>query len=101
MKERGVKKRLQGEVISHKTDKTAVVSVRRVKKHKVFQKFTTVQKKYMVHDPQNRCHVGDKVRIIESKPISRMKRWLIEAVLERAAERGEDIGGAELDEGLK
>jgi small subunit ribosomal protein S17 len=91
MSERGVKKKLLGEVVAHKTEKTAVVSVSRVKKHKAYQKYVTVRKKYLVHDPQNRCRVGDKVRIIESRPISKMKRWMILDVLEKSVDRGEDI----------
>ena len=95
MSERGVKKKLLGVVIGHKTDKTAVVSVRRLKKHKAYQKYITVQKKYMVHDPQNRCAVGDKVRIIESRPISKMKRWMILDVLEKTVDRGEEVVDSE------
>ena len=91
MSERGVKKKLLGLVVAHKTDKTAVVSVRRVKKHKNYQKYITVQKKYMVHDPQNRCRVGDTVRIIESRPISKTKRWMVLDVLEKSVDRGEDV----------
>jgi small subunit ribosomal protein S17 len=96
MSERGVKKKLLGVVVAHKTDKTAVVSVSRVKKHKAYQKYVTVRKKYLVHDPQNRCRVGDKVRIIESRPISKMKRWMVLDVLEKSVDRGEEIlDGAE------
>jgi len=91
MSERGVKKKLLGVVVAHKTDKTAVVSVRRVKKHKTYQKYITVQKRYMVHDPQNRCRVGDKVRIIESKPISKMKRWMILDILDKSVDKGEEV----------
>jgi small subunit ribosomal protein S17 len=96
MSERGVKKKLLGVVVAHKTDKTAVVSVSRVKKHKAYQKYVTVRKKYLVHDPQNRCRVGDKVRIIESRPISKMKRWMVLDVLEKSVDRGEErVDGAE------
>lgn len=90
MSERGVKKKLLGVVVAHKTDKTAVVSVSRVKKHRTYQKYVTVRKKYLVHDPQNRCRVGDKVRIIESRPISKMKRWMVLDVLHQPVDSGED-----------
>ncbi|MBN2032471.1 MAG: 30S ribosomal protein S17 [Deltaproteobacteria bacterium] len=95
MSERGVKKKLLGIVVAHNTDKTAVVSVRRVKKHKVYQKYITVQKKYMVHDPQNRCVVGDKVRIVESRPISKMKRWMILDVLGKSMDVDEAVPESE------
>jgi len=95
MSERGVKKKLVGLVIGRKTDRTAVVTVSRLKKHKDYNKYITVQRKYMVHDPQNRCQVGDKVRIIESRPISRTKKWMILDVVGKAEERGEEVGGAE------
>jgi small subunit ribosomal protein S17 len=91
MNERGVKKKLLGVVVAHKTDKTAVVSVSRLKKHKAYQKYITVRKQYLVHDPQNRCRVGDKVRIIESRPISKMKRWMVLDVIEKSVDRGDDI----------
>ena len=91
MSERGVKKKLLGVVIAHKTDRTAVVAVERVKKHKAYQKYITVKKRYMVHDPKSRCSVGDKVRIIESRPISKTKRWMILDVLEKSLDRGEDV----------
>jgi small subunit ribosomal protein S17 len=95
MSERGVRKKLVGLVVDHKMDKTAVVSVSRLKKHKSYKKYFTVQKKYMVHDPQNRCRVGDKVRIVESRPISKAKRWMLFDVLEKARERGEDVDSGE------
>lgn len=95
MSERGVRKKLVGLVIDHKMDKTAVVSVSRLKRHKSYKKFLTVQKKYMVHDPQNQCRVGDKVRIIESRPISKLKRWMLFDVLEKARERGEEVDSGE------
>jgi small subunit ribosomal protein S17 len=95
MSERGVKKKLVGLVISHKMDKTAVISVSRLKKHKDYNKYLTVQRKYMVHDPQNQCQVGDKVRIVESRPISRTKKWMLLDVVGKAEERGEEVVSAE------
>ena len=95
MSERGVRKKLIGVVVVHKMDKTAIVSVSRLKKHKAYMKYLTVQKRYMVHDPHNRCRVGDKVRIIESRPISKIKKWVILDILEETSERGDEIEGEE------
>ena len=83
MTERGVRKRLTGIVIRNKMDKTAVVMVNRLKKHKTYKKYIRSQSKYMAHDPQNRCQIGDKVRIIESRPISKRKRWQVSGIIEK------------------
>jgi small subunit ribosomal protein S17 len=95
MSERGVRKKLLGLVVDRKMDKTAVVSVGRLKKHKSYNKYITVHKKYMVHDPKNQCQVGDKVRIIESRPISKTKKWVLFEILEKARERGEEVESGE------
>jgi len=83
MKERGSRKKLVGVVIGHRMDKTMVISVSRLKKHGAYQKYLTVRKTYVAHDPRNLCQVGDKVRIIESRPISKTKRWQVLDVLEK------------------
>ena len=83
MKERGSRKKLVGVVIGHRMDKTTVISVSRLKKHGTYQKYLTARKTYVAHDPRNLCQVGDKVRIIESRPISKTKRWQILDVLEK------------------
>jgi small subunit ribosomal protein S17 len=83
MRERGVRKQLTGVVVDHKTDKTAVVLVSRLKKHRTYKKYLRSQAKYLAHDPQNRCATGDKVKIIESKPISKRKRWQVLEIIER------------------
>lgn len=95
MSERGVRKKLVGVVVGHKMHKTAVVSVGRLKRHKAYMKYITVQKMYMVHDPHDQCQVGDKVRIIESRPISKTKKWVVLNILEKAIEKGEEIEGGE------
>lgn len=84
MKERGVRKRLVGVVVGNRMEKTAVVQVSRLKKHKTYKKYVKDQKKYLAHDPQNRCQPGDKVRIIEARPISKRKRWHVMEILETA-----------------
>lgn len=83
MKER--RKRLVGVVTSDKMDKTAVVKVERRYRHPLYKKVVTSTKKYMAHDEGNACRVGDRVRIVECRPLSRQKRWMVEAILERAA----------------
>ena len=85
MTERGVRKRLIGTVIGSDMDKTAVVLVNQLKKHKRYSKYIRSRTKYLAHDPQNRCQVGDKVKIIESRPISKKKRWQVLEVVEKAA----------------
>lgn len=83
MKER--RKQLIGVVTSDKMDKTVVVKVERRYRHPLYKKVVTSAKKYMAHDEENACRVGDMVRIVESRPLSRQKRWTVEAILERAA----------------
>ena len=73
-----------GKVVSNKMDKTVVVSSERRKLHNLYKKYITVTKKYKVHDERNECNVGDTVRIIESRPISKEKRWRLLSIVERA-----------------
>ncbi|UCF57808.1 MAG: 30S ribosomal protein S17 [Deltaproteobacteria bacterium] len=84
MTQRGVRKRLVGVVVGNKMDKTAAVLVSRLKKHRTYKKYVRSQTKYMAHDPQNRCLVGDRVRIIETRPISKRKRWQVIDIIERS-----------------
>ncbi len=70
---------LQGVVVSDKADKTIVVKVERRFAHPLYKKTVRVSKKYSAHDPENTHKVGDKVRIIETRPISRSKKWLVVA----------------------
>ena len=98
MAERGVRKRLTGVVVGNKMDKTVVVLVNTLKRHKTYNKFVRRDARYMAHDPQNRCQVGDKVRIIESRPISKNKSWQVIEIIETAArESFEDTGTQELE----
>ena len=69
------KRVLQGVVVSDKADKTVSVRVERRVMHPVYKKFIRRSKKYAAHDPENRCKVGDTVRIQECRPISKSKRW--------------------------
>lgn len=78
------RKRLTGVVTSDKMDKTVVVAVTTTKRHPIYGKIIRRVKKYQVHDENNDSHVGDRVQIIESKPISRHKRFALVSVLERS-----------------
>jgi len=80
---RGVRKKIIGVVVGNKMDKTAVVKVSRLKKHRTYKKYIRRQAKYMTHDPHDRCQVGDKVKIIESRPISKRKRWQVVEIIEK------------------
>ncbi len=78
------RKRLIGVVTSDKMDKTAVVAVTTTKRHPKYGKVMRLSKKYKIHDENNECRIGDRVQIIESKPISREKRYALVSVLDRA-----------------
>jgi small subunit ribosomal protein S17 len=82
---KGQRRRLVGLVTSDKMDKTVVVTVERRYRHRLYQKVVRSTKKYMAHDEENACHVGDRIQIIETRPYSRRKRWAVEQILERAA----------------
>ena len=79
MAERGLRKKLVGTVVNNQADKTALVLVERLTKHRTYNKYVRRRKKYMAHDPKNMCQIGDKVRIIESRPLSKRKRWHVTA----------------------
>ena len=78
------RKLLVGTVTSDKMDKTVVVAVTTVKQHPRYKKTIRLTKKFKAHDEENLCKMGDRVQIIESKPISRHKRWSVMEILERA-----------------
>ena len=79
-----LRKKLIGTVVSHRMEKTALVQVERLTMHRSYQKYLRRRSKYMAHDPKNICSIGDKVRIIESRPISKRKRWQVVEVIEKA-----------------
>ncbi len=79
------RRRLVGYVVSDKMDKTVVVVVETRKRHPLYGKVVQATKRYKAHDEENSCHVGDRVQIVESRPLSREKRWVVEEILERAA----------------
>lgn len=84
MDERGHRKERVGVVTSNAMDKTITVSVEGVKYHKLYKKAMKSTKKYKAHDEQNTCNVGDLVRIRESRPLSKTKRWRLVEVIQRA-----------------
>lgn len=84
MEQRSNKSTIKGVVVSNKMDKTIVVRAERLVKHAVFRKYIKRYEKYKAHDEQNRCQIGDKVLIIESRPLSKDKRWRMLEILEKA-----------------
>jgi small subunit ribosomal protein S17 len=85
MGERGKRKTLVGVVSGDKMDKTVIVSVNRLVLHPVYKKYIRKKKKVKAHDERNDCHIGDKVLLIETRPLSKEKRWRVKEILERAA----------------
>ena len=83
MVNRGNKRTIKGIVVSNKMDKTIVVRAERLVKHAVFQKYIRSYVKYKAHDEKNSCDIGDKVLIVESRPMSRDKRWRMREILEK------------------
>jgi small subunit ribosomal protein S17 len=84
MQARGQRKTLVGEVVSNKMTKTVSVRVDRLMKHPKFNRYVRRSRTFMAHDEQGMCQPGDRVQIIESRPLSRHKRWRIMTILERA-----------------
>lgn len=82
MIERGHRKTQVGVVVSDKMEKTVVVRVDRLVKHSVYSKYIKRSVKYKVHDEQNSSKVGDRVQIIESRPLSKDKRWSLKQIIE-------------------
>jgi small subunit ribosomal protein S17 len=85
------KKKLVGEVVSNKMDKTVVVAVNTLVKHPTVGKYIKRTKKYYAHDENNECNIGDTVEIIESRPLSKLKRWRVLRIVERSIFGDENI----------
>ena len=81
---RGHRKERVGEVVSNKMDKTIVVRVERLVKHKTYGKYIKRTSKLRAHDPENSCNIGDKVSVVATRPLSKLKRWRLVEVLEKA-----------------
>ena len=82
MSERGHRKTQVGVVVSDKMEKTVVVKVDRLVKHSVYSKYIKRSEKYKVHDENNSSKVGDRVQIIECRPLSKDKRWSLKQIIE-------------------
>ena len=83
---RGQKKVMVGTVVSNKMDKTVVVMVERLKKHPLYKKTLRVRKKFKAHDEKNECNIGDIVEIMETRPLSKEKRWRVSKIIEKVVE---------------
>lgn len=82
--ERNLRKTRVGVVTSDKMDKTIVVSVETLIEHPLYKKRVKMTKKFKAHDEQNQCKIGDKVRIMETRPLSKDKRWRVVEIIEAA-----------------
>jgi small subunit ribosomal protein S17 len=87
METRGIRKTKVGTVVSDKMEKTVVVRVERLVQHPVYKKYIKRRTTYKAHDENNEFHIGDRVEIIETRPISKDKRWRVLKLVERAAIR--------------
>ena len=81
---RNLRKTMIGQVISNKMDKTVVVAVERNVRHKVYGKIVKKTYTLKAHDEQNSCNIGDKVKVMETRPLSKDKRWRVVEILEKA-----------------
>jgi small subunit ribosomal protein S17 len=84
VREARFKRKLVGRVTSDKMDKTVVVEVQRYAPHAVYKKYVRSRARYKAHDEQNACKLGDRVEIVEHRPLSRQKRWKVVRILQRA-----------------
>jgi small subunit ribosomal protein S17 len=83
MQAQGRRKIMVGEVVSNKMTKTVSVRVDRLMKHTKFKRYVRRSRTFMAHDETGACQIGDRVKIIESRPLSRHKRWRVMTILER------------------
>lgn len=81
---RGLQKVREGVVVSNKMDKTIIVATTQRIQHPLYKKFVKRTRKYFAHDAENNCNMGDVVRIVETRPLSKKKRWRVQQVLSRA-----------------
>jgi small subunit ribosomal protein S17 len=84
MEERNLRKERSGKVVSNKMDKSITVLVESRMKHPIYGKFVSKSTKFMAHDEQNECNIGDYVRIQETRPLSKNKNWRLVEIIERA-----------------
>jgi small subunit ribosomal protein S17 len=84
MKKRLLKRQVVGTVVSDKMDKTVIVIVERLVKHRLYKKYIRRRSKFAAHDENNTSKIGDKVLIIQSRPLSKTKRWRVSKIVEKA-----------------
>ena len=84
METRNLRKERTGVVVSNKMEKSIVVAIKWKEKHPIYGKFVNKTKKYHAHDEKNDCNVGDTVLIMETRPLSKTKRWRLVQIIERA-----------------
>lgn len=84
MEKRFLRRQMVGTVVSDKMDKTVIVLVERLVKHKLYQKYVKRRSKFAAHDENNGSRVGDKVLIVQSRPLSKIKRWRVSKIVEKA-----------------
>jgi small subunit ribosomal protein S17 len=84
MEQRGYRKTRVGVVVSDKMDKTIVVAIKTKVRHPLYGKMVNRTRKFKAHDEENRCGIGDTVRIMETRPISKDKRWRLVDIIEKA-----------------
>jgi len=84
MEKRGMRKVLTGRVVSDKMDKTVVVAVETLVRHPMYQRIIRRTRKFKAHDEENTCRVGDRVKVMETRPLSKEKRWRVVEILDRA-----------------
>ena len=84
METRNLRKERTGVVTSNKMDKSIMVAIKWKEKHPIYGKFVNKTKKYHAHDEKNECGIGDTVKIMETRPLSKTKRWRLVQIIERA-----------------
>jgi len=84
VEERGMRKVLTGKVVSDKMEKTVVVAVESLVRHPLYQRTIRRTQKFKAHDEENSCRIGDKVKMMETRPLSKEKRWRVIEILDRA-----------------
>ncbi len=93
----GRRKYREGIVVSNKMEKTVVVVVERLVRHEQYRKYLRQRERYKAHDEQNKCRIGDRVRLVETRPLSRDKRWAVQAILSRSEALADAIAATEAE----
>ncbi len=84
MNKSGMRREVIGTIVSDRMEKTVIVQVERLVKHRLYKKYIKRRSKYTAHDEANACRIGDRVLIAESRPISKTKKWRVRAIVEKA-----------------